>query len=498
MPTRYNSVPVAEDAPRLALPVLRVNPVDPHNRFLRSKEYGDLVAYLKGGILELQNRNLGRNQIKNTKRKAEYYTLTDRGLLKRERNGFMSKCILRDEVPKVLKDLHDGCGHFATAITLDRTVGNFFWPTRTRDIEQYCLSCKTCQRMGYKRQSTELIPIQRFEPLAMIGLDFLGPINPECEVTQTKYVLIAVDYFSRFVWARPYPKASGDYVIAFFEDFFAPVFGYPKAIYSDNGSHFIGNPAKDYFKWRGIHHSDAPVAYPSSVGLVERSVQLVRSRLTAHAIERGPIGKKQWGLAIPQAMLSINSRLVKIHGFTPGEIMLGYQPRGIWQRQLENEERLDNMTEAEIQREEEKAHLVYGLRMERRDEQREAANTTVARNQKKLEGRNNPVWTQPKEGDLVLLWDYVLEKDLGRKLDRRWSEPHRLVKINPGGVSAMVCKLYGDGSDLRRIHLNHLKVYCPRPSHLESVVAATTVTFSREAMRYAGHPGQRAIDLYSV
>jgi RNase H-like domain found in reverse transcriptase/Integrase zinc binding domain len=209
MPTRYNSVPVAEDASRLALPVLRVNPVDPHNRFLRSKEYGDLVAYLKGGILELQNRNLGRNQIKNTKRKADYYTLTDRGLLKRERNGFMSKCILRDEVPKVLKDLHDGCGHFATAITLDRTVGNFFWPTRTRDIEQYCLSCKTCQRMGYKRQSTELIPIQRFEPLAMIGLDFLGPINPECEVTQTKYVLIAVDYFSRFVWARPYPKASG-------------------------------------------------------------------------------------------------------------------------------------------------------------------------------------------------------------------------------------------------------------------------------------------------
>ena len=99
--------------------------------------------------------------------------------------------------------------------------------------------------------------------------------------------------------------------------------------------------------------------------------------------------------------------------------------------------------------------------MECYEKQREAANTTIAQNQKKLEGRNNPVWTQPKEGDLVLLWDYILEKDLGQKLDPRWSEPHHLVKINPGGISAMVCKLYGDGSDLRRIHLNHLKVYCP-------------------------------------
>ena len=97
--------------------------------------------------------------------------------------------------------------------------------------------------------------------------------------------------------------------------------------------------------------------------------------------------------------------------------MLRYQLRGIWQRQLENEERLDNMMEAEIRREEEKTHLVYGLRMKCCDEQREAANTTIAWNQKKLEGCNNLVWMQPKEGDLVLLWDYVLEKDLGWKLD---------------------------------------------------------------------------------
>ena len=78
-----------------------------------------------------------------------------------------------------------------------------------------------------------------------------------------------------------------------------------------------------------------------------------------------------------------------------------------------------------------------------------------------METQRNPVWTKPKEDDLVLLWNAKLEKHKGKKLESRWSEPHRLVKVNPGGVSGMVRKLYGDGTDSRRIHLDDMKVYCP-------------------------------------
>lgn len=37
--------------------------------------------------------------------------------------------------------------------------------------------------------------------------------------------------------------------------------------------------------------------------------------------------------------------------------------------------------------------------------------------------------TRLAEGDLVLLWDTVLEKDKGRKLDPRWRGPFLLKKL---------------------------------------------------------------------
>ena len=60
----------------------------------------------------------------------------------------------------------------------------------------------------------------------------------------------------------------------------------------------------------------------------------------------------------------------------------------------------------------------------------------------------NPDWTKLKEEKLVLLRNSQLQKHHGRKLESHWSEPHRLVKIKPGGISGMVSKLYGDQGNL--------------------------------------------------
>jgi len=75
--------------------------------------------------------------------------------------------------------------------------------------------------------------------------------------------------------------------VKFFREFLVSNFEVLQTLYSDNGPHFIGSPAKDYFKENGIKHLDAPVSHPSSVGLVERTVQLVKSRTKAYALDRG-------------------------------------------------------------------------------------------------------------------------------------------------------------------------------------------------------------------
>ena len=106
----------------------------------------------------------------------------------------------------------------------------------------------------------------------MMGLDYLGPITLRCKKTGAKYMLIAVDYFTRYVWVRPCKAVDGRHVVDFFENFILPNFEFLHSLYTDNEMHFIGAPVSDYFKAKGILHYDAPVSHLSSVELVERIV----------------------------------------------------------------------------------------------------------------------------------------------------------------------------------------------------------------------------------
>jgi len=39
---------------------------------------------------------------------------------------------------------------------------------------------------------------QEFRPISVIAIDFIRPITPRYKVTGFYYILVAVDYFSRF------------------------------------------------------------------------------------------------------------------------------------------------------------------------------------------------------------------------------------------------------------------------------------------------------------
>ncbi len=81
--------------------------------------------------------------------------------------------------------------------------------------------------------------IQTFELMAMVGLDWVGPIMPTCTVTGVVYILLMVDYFSRFLCAKGYTKHTAQEVVDLHENHVSPIFGYPRTVYKDNGSHFV-------------------------------------------------------------------------------------------------------------------------------------------------------------------------------------------------------------------------------------------------------------------
>ena len=144
-------------------------------------------------------------------------------------------------------------------------------------------------------------------------MDFLGPISPRCEATGAAYVLLAIDYFTRFVWVVACANVDQAAVHYFWITIIAPIFGWPHWLYTDNGTHFIGSETVALFESHGTRVIQAPISHPSSVGLIERNVQLVIAQVRRWCAEKGQEAKRIWGRSVHQIMPNINGRLLTFY-----------------------------------------------------------------------------------------------------------------------------------------------------------------------------------------
>ena len=253
-------------------------------KWIRSSFFRKVVLFKLGGVSELMKpeEDIGRNEVRRIVRLAEKFVLADSGgggentgrLFFRERDGSLSGCVGEEVVAEVLRYAHDAHGHFAQGITSSRLFGHFYWPTRNHDVARWIATCESCQRVSPIRKSGEIRPILQLQPMDMWGMDYIGPITPSCAITGAKYILIIVDYFSRFLFARPLLEAMMSSTMDVILNHVTPITGWPRSVYSDNGSHFTGKEIHDMFAKFGVTHFAAAISHPSAVGLAERYVPM--------------------------------------------------------------------------------------------------------------------------------------------------------------------------------------------------------------------------------
>jgi transposase InsO family protein len=134
-------------------------------------------------------------------------------------------------------------------------------------------------------------------------------------------------YFTRYAWARAVPQNDGETAVRFLlEVVKVTVFGWPASVYSDNGSHFVQGQLPLVLKANGVRHFPVPKLHPQSVGLIERYVQLILYGLRRHTllVDRG---KHLWDRYLPLVVNSINDRVLRVHGYTPSQLLFGITPR---------------------------------------------------------------------------------------------------------------------------------------------------------------------------
>ncbi|GKA60853.1 reverse transcriptase domain-containing protein [Tanacetum coccineum] len=99
--------------------------------------------------------------------------------------------------------------------------------------------CDACQRQGKISQKDEMPQnaIQVCEIFDVWGIDFMGTFPSS---RGNKYILVAVEYLSKWVEAKALPTNDARVVVKSLKSLFAQ-FGTPRAIISDRGTHFCND-----------------------------------------------------------------------------------------------------------------------------------------------------------------------------------------------------------------------------------------------------------------
>ncbi|XP_030969633.1 uncharacterized protein LOC115989899 [Quercus lobata] len=165
-----------------------------------------IVSYLKDGRLPEEKDEARKLRVKSAR-----YVLMDEVLYKRGFSQPLLRCLAPDEANYMLREVHEGaCGNHSGARSLVHKVirSGFYWPTIQADAKAYVKVCDQCQRFSnIPRQPAEyLTPMMAPWPFAQWGLDILGPFPTGTR--QMKFLVVGIDYFTKWVEAEPLAKIT--------------------------------------------------------------------------------------------------------------------------------------------------------------------------------------------------------------------------------------------------------------------------------------------------
>jgi hypothetical protein len=232
--------------------------------------------------------------------KENNYELT-KGILYRTK-GQNKLRVLRDyEYEGLMYMMHDNelSGHFGIEATLDRIKENYWWENMRGDVEEYVKTCWNCQMRGRPRGKNELRSIRINEPFEMIGIDIVGPLK-ETE-KGNKYIVVAMDYFTKWPEAAPLKEATAKEVVEFIWRDIICRHGCPKKIISDRGTHFNNKMMEELVERCGINHRLSTPYRPQTNGLVERFNKTLCEGLAK-------LGEENWDNHIPSILFAYRTK----------------------------------------------------------------------------------------------------------------------------------------------------------------------------------------------
>ncbi|GJV13114.1 reverse transcriptase domain-containing protein [Tanacetum coccineum] len=381
--------------------------------------FADYANYHAGNFIVKGMSTQQKNKIF---KDVKHYFWDDPFLFKTCADQVIRRCVSGQEAIDILTACHSGPigGHYGANYTAKKRQG------------------KISQRDEMPQNS-----IQVCEIFDVWGIDFMGPFPSS---RGNKYILVAVDYLSKWVEAKALPTNDARVVVKFLKSLFAR-FGTPRAIISDRGTHFCNDKFAKVMSKYGVTHRLSTAYHPQTSGQVK-----VSNRGLKRILER-TVGENRasWSDRLDDALWAFRTAYKTPIGCTPYKLVYGkpchlpieLEHRAYWALKHAN---FDLKTAGDHRK------LQLNELNELRDQAYENSLIYKERTKKLHDSKiKNRIFNV---GDQVLLFNSRL-KIFSGKLKTRWSGPFTITKVFPYGTAKLS---HSDGSNFK-VNCHRLKHY---------------------------------------
>nr|GFA79509.1 reverse transcriptase domain-containing protein [Tanacetum cinerariifolium] len=229
--------------------------------------FADLANYHAGNFII---KGMTIQQKQKFFKDARHYFWDDPYLFRTCPDQIIRRCVAGKEAIDILNACHNGPtrGHYGANYTEKKVFDSgFYWPTIYKDAFEFVKRYDSCQRQGKISQKDEMPQnsIHVCEIFDVWGIDFIRPFPSS---KGNKYILVTVDYLSKWVEANALPTNDVRVVVKFLKSLFSR-FGTPKAIISDRGTHFCNDQFARIMSKYGVTHLLSIAYHPQTSGHVE-------------------------------------------------------------------------------------------------------------------------------------------------------------------------------------------------------------------------------------
>ncbi|GKE01536.1 reverse transcriptase domain-containing protein [Tanacetum coccineum] len=158
------------------------------------------------------------NEARALRMKINQYVMEEGIMFKKSYLSLMLRCVGPLQANYIIREVYEGaCGIHAGAQSMVAKImrQGYYWPSMHRDTKEVVDRCDLCQIHGPVPRLPKMKLTSIMSPWSFYqwGLDILGPLlkGPG----RLKFIIVAIDYFTKWMEAKPLAKIIGKEVKKF-------------------------------------------------------------------------------------------------------------------------------------------------------------------------------------------------------------------------------------------------------------------------------------------